>query len=160
MTSPTRLEPERLATASLDLADEVSTLAVHAEDISITKSRVVSGITRVETVTRSRQHEIDEPLVHERVEVERVAIGRPVDAAPAVRVEGDTTVIPVVEEVVVVERRLILKEEVRIRRVQVAGVHRETITLREQEVVVTRRPAGEEAAGTGPLMAETTQTNV
>ena len=38
-------------------------------------------------------------------------IGRPVDAVPPVREEGDTTVMSVVEEIVVVEHRLILKEE-------------------------------------------------
>ena len=55
--------------------------------------------------------------------------------------EGDTTIIPVVEEIVVVERRLVLKEEVRIRRVSTTEQHQETVVLREQEAVITREEA-------------------
>jgi hypothetical protein len=43
-----------------------------------------------------------------------------------------------VEEIVVVERRLVLKEEVRVRRVSTKAQHRETVVLRQQEAVVTR----------------------
>jgi Domain of unknown function (DUF2382) len=52
----------------------------------------------------------------ERVESERVPVGRIVDAIPPVPEEGDTTVMAVVEEVVVIERQLVLKQEIRIRR--------------------------------------------
>jgi stress response protein YsnF len=62
----------------------------------------------------------------------------PVDAVPPVREEGDTTVISIVEEVLVVERRLVLKEEIRLRRVRTTERHRETVTLREQQAVIER----------------------
>jgi stress response protein YsnF len=75
------------------------------------------------------------------VQVERVPIGRAVAAVPAVREEGDTTILPVVEEVIVVERRLILKEEVHIRRIKVAERHTETVTTREQTVEIYRTEA-------------------
>lgn len=94
------------------------------------------------TVTHTRDRLIDEELAHERVEVERVPIGRMVTTAPPVREEGDTTIIPVVKEIVVVERRLMLTEEVRVRRVRVAVRHVETVPVREQEAVVTRVEAG------------------
>lgn len=45
---------------------------------------------------------------------------------------------PVVEEELVVVRRLVLKEEVHIRRVQTTVSHAETVTLRQQHVSVTR----------------------
>ena len=48
---------------------------------------------------------------------------------------------PVVEEVVVVERKLLLREEVHIRRVRATKQHVETVQLRQQEAVVTRTPA-------------------
>jgi len=38
-------------------------------------------------------------LNHERVEIDRVPIGCPVDAIPPVRQEGETTILPVVEEI-------------------------------------------------------------
>jgi stress response protein YsnF len=66
---------------------------------------------------------------------------------PAIREEGDTIVIPIVEEVLVVERRLFLKEEVRVRRVSSTERHQESVTLRHHEAVVTRLPAEPPAAG-------------
>ena len=79
--------------------------------------------------------------------VEHVPIGRTVGAVPPIREEGDTTVLPVVEEVVVVERRLVLKEEIRIRRLRSTERHQETVTLRTQDAVVTRTEAGPQPAG-------------
>jgi stress response protein YsnF len=43
-------------------------------------------------------------------------MGRIVETAPEIRTEGDVTILPVVEEVLVVEKRLVLKEELHIRR--------------------------------------------
>lgn len=59
---------------------------------------------------------IDEPLFYEEADVERVPVNRIVDGPVETRQEGDVTIVPVVEEVVTVQRRLLLKEEVRIRR--------------------------------------------
>ena len=50
------------------------------------------------------------------------------------------TILPVVEEVLVLERRIVLKEEVRICRVEVADTHRETVLLRDETAEVTRLP--------------------
>ena len=49
------------------------------------------------------------------------------------------TIVPVVEEVVVVQRKLVLKEELRIRRVRTTEQHRETVTLRRHEAATTAR---------------------
>ncbi len=125
------------------------TLPLHAEQLSVTRRQVAGDTVRVATVTRQQEHLVEETLTHERVEIERVPIDRAVDRVPPVREEGDTTVISVVEEVVVVERRLILKEEVRIKRVRVTENHRETVMLREQDAVITRTEAGSSAIPEG-----------
>jgi stress response protein YsnF len=114
---------------------------LHVEDISVDR-RVTERNVRVNIHTTSHEHLIDEALVQERVEIARVAINRPVDAVPPTREEGDTTVISVVEEVVVVERRLVLKEEIHLRRVRTTERHRETVTLREQHAVIERAAPG------------------
>ena len=121
---------------------------LHAEELSVTRRRIVGDTVRVSTVTRDRERLVEETLTHERVEVERVPVGSTVDAVPPVREEGDTTIIPVLEEIVVVQRRLILKEEVRIRRVRVTELHQETVTVREQDAVIARIEAGQ------PLVAD------
>ena len=116
-------------------------IPLYEEDLSVSKRQVVTGRVRVETVTREHEQLVDEQLARERVEVERVAIGKPIDAIPAVRQEGDTTIIPIVEEVLVVERRLVLKEEIHIHRVRTTEQHQERVTLRRQEAVITRLPS-------------------
>ena len=125
------------------VATREGVLRLHAEEVSVAR-RTVEGRVQVHVHTVTREHAVDEALAHERVEVERVAIGRPVDAIPPDRQEGDTTVISVVEEVVVIQRQLVLREEVRLRRVRVTERHRETVSLRAQEAVVERSglPAG------------------
>ena len=52
--------------------------------------------------------------------------------------DGDTVIIPVVEEVLVVEKRLVLKEEVRLKRVRTTEHLDEPVRLRVMEAVVER----------------------
>ena len=126
---------------------EILVLPLLAEAVDVARRKVAGDTVRVATVTREHEQLVDEALAHERVEIERVAICRTVDAVPPVREEGDTTIMPVVEEVVVVERRLVLKEEIRIRRVRSTEHHRESVVLRTQDAVITRVEAGQQSAG-------------
>jgi uncharacterized protein (TIGR02271 family) len=121
-------------------------LRLHAEQVTVARRRVEGDTVRVSTVTRETEKFVDEALAHERVEVENVAIGRLIDAVPPVREEGDITIVPVIEEILIIEKRLILKEEVHIRRVRVPDRHREVIILREQDIVIERTKPGETRA--------------
>jgi hypothetical protein len=69
--------------------------------------------SRSQPVTHSREELVEQLLRKERVEIERVPMGRVVQEVPQVREEGDVTIIPVMQETAFVERRLVLKEEVR-----------------------------------------------
>ena len=127
------------------------TIPLHGEEILVSRLKRERAVVRVATQTRSREQQVDTPLMRERVEIERVPFGHVVDAMPPVREEGDVTIMPVVEEILVVERKLVLKEEVRIRRIRSTEQHRETVTLRQQEAVITRTPIEASDAGTAPL---------
>jgi uncharacterized protein (TIGR02271 family) len=111
---------------------------IHAEELSVAKTRVITGQVKVGTVTRESEQLIEELLEHQHIEIERIAIGKQVDKAPPVREEGDTLIIPILEEIVVVERRLLLKEEVRVRRTREKQPYQERVILRKQEAVITR----------------------
>lgn len=114
------------------------TLRIHAEQVVVSRRQIPTGTVRVARVTREADRLVEEDLTHEQVEVKRIPVGRTVDAVPAVRVEGDVTILSVVEEVVVIERRLVLKEEVHVRRVRTTERHVETVIVREQTAEVTR----------------------
>jgi uncharacterized protein (TIGR02271 family) len=113
---------------------------LYEEQASIAKRRIVTGRVQVSRVTSEHEQWLDENLAREQVEIERTPIGRPVQVPPSVREEGDTIVIPILEEILVVERRLILKEEIRLRRVRSNENHRERVMLRRQEALITRAP--------------------
>jgi uncharacterized protein (TIGR02271 family) len=113
-------------------------IPLHAEEVSVSRREIKMANVQIALVTGTREQPIDEELTHVRVEIERVPIGRTVEVAPPIRHEEDITIIPVVEEVVVVERRLVLKEEIRVWRVSTKERHQETVVLRQQEAVVTR----------------------
>ena len=108
------------------------------EQVHVDKREVETGRVRVRTVTDERLARVRDELVHGRVEVDRVPLDVPVDQIPDVRTEGDTIIVPVVEEVLVVEKRLILKEEVRIRRLADVEPIDQEVTLRSQHAVVER----------------------
>lgn len=115
-------------------------LRLHAEDLHVSKEQVEIAAVDVSTRTKTREVLVSEELAREGVEVTTVPVGRRIDAMPAIRQEGDVTIVPVVEEIVVVERRLMLKEELHVRRVRSTHRHEETVTLRYQEAEVVRRP--------------------
>jgi len=121
---------------------------VMAEEAVIGKRRVESGKVRVHKTVRSTEKVVDEPVVREEVHVERVAINRPIDAPVGPRQEGDTLIVPLLEEVLVVEKRLILKEEIRITRRRVEQRSSQTVTLRTEEATVERVDAQGRAAPT------------
>lgn len=119
------------------------TVKVLEEELSVGTEKVETGRVRVSIATHEREETVDVPLTAQRVEVERVAIGREVEAIPPRRQEGDTTILPVVEEVVVVSRKLVLKEEIRLKAVSSTEQYRERVVLHRQEAVVERTPAQE-----------------
>jgi uncharacterized protein (TIGR02271 family) len=112
-------------------------IPLHAEEVFVSRREIKKANVQIALITRTREQLIDEELTHVQIEIERVPIGRTIEGVPPVSHEGDITIIPVVEEVVVVERRLVLKEEVRVRRVSTKQQHQQTVVLRQQEAVVT-----------------------
>lgn len=113
-------------------------LNLFAEELVVGKEAVETGRVRVSKRTHTREAPIEETLFHEQAEVETVPIGRQIFEMPSIRHEGETTIVPIVEEVLYTERRLVLKEEVRITRRRVSEQFQDHVTLRHQEAVITR----------------------
>jgi uncharacterized protein (TIGR02271 family) len=117
---------------------------LYAEELLVSKRLVPTNRVQVSRVTQQHEQLVDELLARERVAIDRTVLDKPVDSIPTVREEGDTIIVPIVEEVLVVERRLILKEEVRIRRLHEEERHQERVTLRKQEAIIERFPINEQ----------------
>lgn len=118
--------------------DDPERLALVEETASVAVRSVVTGRVRVRSETETVETSARAVLEGEEVEVTRVPIDRPIDAAPPVRTEGDLTIFPVVEEVLVVEKRLYLREEIHIRRRPTSEVVDIPVSLRRQRAVLER----------------------
>lgn len=113
-------------------------IPVLVERAEVAKRIVDRGKVLVHKRVRSREEVVEEPAFEERVDIEHVPINKIVDAAPQVRFEGETMIIPVVEEVLVVEKRLNLKEEVRVTKRREDLIKTQRVTLRAEEVDIER----------------------
>jgi uncharacterized protein (TIGR02271 family) len=87
-----------------------------AEEAYLTKSDVVTDHLRVVTTIDERQVLIEDVVERGDLHVERVPVDRSVTTAPDPRQEGDTLIVSIVEERLVVEKRLFVIEELRITR--------------------------------------------
>lgn len=131
------------------------TLPVVEEQMTIEKRKIEKGRVVVHIEPRVEEQVVDVPLVAEHVEVERVPVNRYIDAPLPVREEGDVTIVPVFEEVLVVEKRLMLKEELRITRRRVSTSEQRRVEVRKEEVHVRRtESSGEEPAADGTGVAK------
>lgn len=132
-----------------DPRDEVLRVPVVEELLDVGRRVVETGRVVVRKRVTEERVELERPLTETRVEVERVAVGRFVEEVPPTREEGDVLVIPVVEEVLVVEKRLMLKEEVRLSRRTTTRTHVQVETVRSERAEVDR-VGGETEAVKGP----------
>lgn len=142
------LAEQARALPAADNPDSATVLPLIAEEVSVQKRKVVSGKVRIHKRVQQWDEPIDELLLREQVDVKRVAIGQYVETAPAVRSEGSTTIIPVLEEVLVLEKRLLLREEIHVTHQQSHVRDQQSVSLRREEIEVERIPEdGETASG-------------
>ena len=113
-------------------------IPVVEEQAVVRKRKKLAEGVRVRTVVREAQETIDEPLASEDISVERTPLDRWVDAPVPIRHEGDVTIVTLVEEVVVVEKRLRAIEEIRIAKRRSVRHEPQQVTLRREEAVVER----------------------
>ena len=111
------------------------------ETFSVGKRKVLTGRVRFRTEVTERTQTVDEPLLRTEVSTRRVEVNQFVDAPPAVRYEGDTMIVSILEEVLVVEKRLRVKEEMYITQIQTEHHAPQTVTLRAETLVEERLPA-------------------
>jgi uncharacterized protein (TIGR02271 family) len=130
-------------------ADEPLVIPVVAEELTVEKRQVTRGTVRIHTRVETREEVVDEPLQHEEVTVERVPVNALVDGeTPTPHYENEVFVIPILEEVLVVQKRLVLKEEIRVTRRRTTVSRPQQVTLRREVVEIERTASSEPSAPT------------
>lgn len=115
-------QPEDLAPLVLPVIEEV---------VRLDKQTVETGRVVLHKTVHVEAQTVEVPLREEQVQVQRVAVNRYVDEAPPVRHEGDTMIVPVVREELVITKRLLLVEELH--------VHTQVLTTQTPQIVELRR---------------------
>jgi uncharacterized protein (TIGR02271 family) len=82
---------------------------------------------------------INLPTVNEEVKIERFSRNQIIDKLPeAVRYEGNTMIIPVLQEITVIEKKILLVEEIHITKTSVSSTETKEVTLLKEEVKIER----------------------
>jgi uncharacterized protein (TIGR02271 family) len=126
------------AGAPTTTAEEPHVIALAEEQVTVGKRRVARASVRVKKRVNETRELVDFPLLKERVEVRHVPVGRWVDGPASVRQDGDTLILPVMEEVLVIEKRLRLVEEVHVIKHRQTVQHRESIARKRETADVER----------------------
>lgn len=116
--------------------DKPVSLNVFEEQAQVDKKVIEKGTVRIVKKVNTEDATINVDLKTEEIKVERITVNKYVDAPPVVRYEGNTTIIPVIKEVAVVEKKLLLVEEIYITKtINITGEEK-IIPLRKEEVIV------------------------
>ena len=118
--------------------DEKIVLPLVAETPHLEKRSVRTGKARINTVLENVEEIASATLQEERVEVIRVPVNQPVKEAPTVRTVDGVTIVPVLEEIMVIEKQLILKEELHIHRRVTTEKIEVPVSLKKQRAVIER----------------------
>ncbi len=115
------------------------TIPVIEEHLTVDKKEIETGRVTITKKVHSEQQQVEIPVVEEEVDVQRIPFNQYIESTPpAVRYEGEKTIIPILKEVLVVEKKLVLVEEVHITRKKNHSKISQQETLRQEEIIVNR----------------------
>jgi uncharacterized protein (TIGR02271 family) len=116
-----------------------TTIPVIEEALRVEKQVVETGRVVIRKSVHHETQTVDIPTQEELVHVERVRVNQVVETPPEVRYEGDTMIIPVLREEVVVSTRIVLVEELHVRKQTHTIPQRQEVQLRREEVHYERQ---------------------
>src|ERR1700738_4490938 len=128
--------PEGEAEYDSTFADSVHTLELREEQLVVHKELRDLGEIEVRTEVDEVPGRLEVDAYREEVVVEHEAVGQMVSAREKPREENGVLVIPVYEEQLVVSKRLVLKERLRVRRVGATERQLFEDTLRRERLVL------------------------
>jgi uncharacterized protein (TIGR02271 family) len=117
--------------------DEKFVIPIIQEQLQVSKEILETGKISISKKVIEENYDTEVSVYHEDVIVERKPIDKYIEGdLPQIRIEGDTTIMPIIKEVII--KRLLLVEEVHItmRKTEtVVPVHE---VLRKEEITIIR----------------------
>ncbi|TCJ13331.1 DUF2382 domain-containing protein [Flaviaesturariibacter flavus] len=113
-------------------------IPVVQEFMTVDKEVVETGRINIRTTVHEKEETINIPLLSEYYDVQRVPKKDVYAKAPVPRQEGDVIIVPVVKEILVIEKRYEVTEEVHLIRKTTSTPHIQQIVLLKEQVEVVR----------------------
>jgi uncharacterized protein (TIGR02271 family) len=129
---------EQAAAAQPFAASGPLVVPVMVEEVEVHKRTVETGKVLITKVVEEHDEVVDEPLLREELQIERVPKDRRVEGPIPVRQVDDTTIVSIVAEEIVVTKHYVLKEELHIRKRMVEAREPVRVTLRSEKAIVER----------------------
>ena len=123
--------------------DIAAPIAVVSETIKIGTRTIETGRVRIALTTQTTDHPVELTRTVNKVEVDRREINRMLDRdedTPQQTVLDGVTIIPILEEIMVTEKRLVLVAELHLTTRTTAETVTSTVALRKQSAEVTSWP--------------------
>ena len=118
---------------------ERTIIPVVEEQVQVGKKTVETGRVRISKEVHEEEVTVDLPTVYEEADVQRVPVNQYVETAPPpIRYEGDKMIIPITKEVLVVEKRILVVEELHVTKRLTETHETQQVTLRKEEINVNR----------------------
>ena len=115
------------------------TLPVVEETVNLEKKTIETSKVKISKTVNVDTETVNLLKVQDEVQIERISINEFVQTPPPpLRYEGNIIIIPVLQEVMVTEKRLLLIEEVRITKRKVESKESQEVVLRKEEIKVQR----------------------
>ena len=128
-------QPGEHVAGNLDNRGKETVIPVVHEKVTSTKRLVDTNRIRIVKRVKEEEQSIAVPLDHEEIDIQTKHINQYVDNIPeAVRYEGDTMILSILKEEVVV--RTLLEKEIHITKKKVQTQDKHTVTLRKEEVII------------------------
>lgn len=128
----------KLAQQELIVSEEEIVLPVIEESLIVDVETVETGKVNIHKTVKNDIVTLDVALTSNEVEITRIPKNEELEQPLSPRREGDITIIPVMKEVAVVVKKLMLIEEIRIEHKKTEKTEKHDAVLRSEHIEVER----------------------
>jgi uncharacterized protein (TIGR02271 family) len=119
--------------------EKTKVIPVIEEVLKVNKKVVETGRIHIRKEVSKEDMHIEIPLLNESYEVKKVDVKNQIfDEPPAIRHEGDTTIIPVIKEVAEVKIRYEVTEEIHLIKNKTLTPHSQQVSLKKEQAIIER----------------------
>jgi uncharacterized protein (TIGR02271 family) len=119
--------------------DEKAIISIHEEKMHLSKEVVEKRKITIHKKVNTETVSHDVPLLHDHVQIEHIPVNKEVTEIPKIRETGNVTIIPIIEEVAVITKKIMLVKEIHITKEQIETLEHIETALRSESVTIDKK---------------------